>query len=55
MEPLKRGEIYCQAFGLSVHALSVRFGNVFASEGSVVPIFMDQIVEEGLLPLPILI
>jgi FlaA1/EpsC-like NDP-sugar epimerase len=42
-------EIYCQAFGLvsRTRFLSVRFGNVLASEGSVVPIFMDQIARGG--------
>lgn len=42
-------EIYCQALS---HAsptkfMSVRFGNVLASEGSVVPIFMEQISAGG--------
>lgn len=42
-------EIYCQALGLisETRFLSVRFGNVLASEGSVVPIFMDQIARGG--------
>ncbi|MGO9567910.1 MAG: polysaccharide biosynthesis protein [Desulfomonilaceae bacterium] len=42
-------EIYCQAFGRvsRTRFLSVRFGNVLASEGSAVPIFMDQIARGG--------
>ncbi len=42
-------EIYCQAFGAqsSTKFLAVRFGNVLASEGSVIPIFMDQIAKGG--------
>ncbi len=42
-------ELYCQAFGMisNTKFLSVRFGNVLASEGSVVPIFMDQIARGG--------
>lgn len=42
-------EIYCQALGSfsATRFLSVRFGNVLASEGSVVPIFLDQIARGG--------
>jgi FlaA1/EpsC-like NDP-sugar epimerase len=42
-------EIYCQAFGRvsRTRFLSVRFGNVLASEGSAIPIFMDQIERGG--------
>jgi FlaA1/EpsC-like NDP-sugar epimerase len=42
-------ELYCQAFGKVSRTkfLSVRFGNVLASQGSVVPIFMDQIANGG--------
>ena len=42
-------EIYCQAMGQmsSTKFMSVRFGNVLASEGSVVPIFMEQISAGG--------
>jgi FlaA1/EpsC-like NDP-sugar epimerase len=42
-------EIYCQAFGRvsRTRFLSVRFGNVLASEGSAIPIFMDQIARGG--------
>lgn len=42
-------EIYCQAFGLvsTTKFMSVRFGNVLASQGSVIPIFLDQIKRGG--------
>lgn len=42
-------EMYCQAFASasSTRFLSVRFGNVLASEGSVIPIFMEQIGKGG--------
>ena len=42
-------EMYCQAFASvsETRFLSVRFGNVLASEGSVVPIFMEQIQKGG--------
>ena len=42
-------EMYCQAMGATSHTnfVCVRFGNVLASEGSVVPIFMQQIAKGG--------
>lgn len=42
-------ELYCQAYGniSPTVFMAVRFGNVLASEGSVVPIFMDQIAKGG--------
>jgi FlaA1/EpsC-like NDP-sugar epimerase len=42
-------ELYCQAFGLvsNTKFMSVRFGNVLASQGSVIPIFLDQIKRGG--------
>ncbi|MBI5571902.1 MAG: polysaccharide biosynthesis protein [Desulfomonile tiedjei] len=42
-------EIYCQAFAQvsATKFLSVRFGNVLASEGSVIPIFLEQIEKGG--------
>jgi FlaA1/EpsC-like NDP-sugar epimerase len=42
-------EIYCQAFASisQTKFLSVRFGNVLGSEGSVVPIFLEQIARGG--------
>ena len=42
-------ELYCQVLGKNSETtfLSVRFGNVLASDGSVVPIFMDQIKKGG--------
>jgi FlaA1/EpsC-like NDP-sugar epimerase len=42
-------EIYCQAFSSlsQTKFLSVRFGNVLGSEGSVVPIFLEQIARGG--------
>ena len=42
-------EIYCQAFARvsATKFLSVRFGNVLASEGSVIPIFLEQIEKGG--------
>lgn len=42
-------EIYCSAFGRMSETkfLSVRFGNVLASEGSVVPLFLEQIARGG--------
>jgi FlaA1/EpsC-like NDP-sugar epimerase len=42
-------EIYCQAFGLisNTKFMSVRFGNVLASEGSVIPLFLEQIKRGG--------
>ena len=42
-------ELYCQAMGnlTRTQFMSVRFGNVLASEGSVVPVFMEQIARGG--------
>ncbi len=42
-------ELYCQSLAdkSATEFVSVRFGNVLASEGSVVPIFMRQIAEGG--------
>jgi FlaA1/EpsC-like NDP-sugar epimerase len=42
-------EIYGQAFSRTSDTkfMSVRFGNVLASEGSVVPVFLDQIAKGG--------
>lgn len=42
-------EIYCQAFAHTskTQFVAVRFGNVLASEGSVVPIFLEQISRGG--------
>ena len=43
------GELYCQAWGRTsqTNFLSVRFGNVLASQGSAVPLFLDQITKGG--------
>jgi FlaA1/EpsC-like NDP-sugar epimerase len=42
-------ELYCQAYAATSRTkfLSVRFGNVLASDGSVVPIFLEQITKGG--------
>ncbi len=42
-------ELYCQALGYlyPTKFMSVRFGNVLVSEGSVVPIFLEQIARGG--------
>jgi FlaA1/EpsC-like NDP-sugar epimerase len=42
-------EMYCLSLGHRTHTqfLAVRFGNVLASEGSVVPIFIEQISKGG--------
>ncbi|MBM3300941.1 MAG: polysaccharide biosynthesis protein, partial [Deltaproteobacteria bacterium] len=42
-------ELYCQAYGdmSSTKFMAVRFGNVLASEGSVIPIFLEQIARGG--------
>jgi len=42
-------EMYCGAYGRlsKTKFMSVRFGNVLASEGSVVPIFIEQIANGG--------
>jgi FlaA1/EpsC-like NDP-sugar epimerase len=42
-------ELYCQSFShiSSTQVMSVRFGNVLASDGSVVQIFLEQIADGG--------
>jgi FlaA1/EpsC-like NDP-sugar epimerase len=45
----RTAEIYCQALSQrsETHFVTVRFGNVLGSEGSVVPIFKEQIARGG--------
>jgi FlaA1/EpsC-like NDP-sugar epimerase len=43
------GELYCQAFSRvsTTTFLAVRFGNVLASQGSAIPLFLDQVAKGG--------
>jgi FlaA1/EpsC-like NDP-sugar epimerase len=43
----RMAEIVCNSYPTSTKMISVRFGNVLGSRGSVVPIFLDQIQRGG--------